>query len=124
MLKNFSLLLVITGMSYGFTLYILGNVLIGLAYYFTSLPEDTLPWLAEVLYFTSVLTGAAIAARRAGGKGLYYGLAIAFLFFFLMWGLSAAVLPFEALSSPSIQKLALALAAGILGGVLGVFMAS
>ncbi|MCL6448721.1 MAG: TIGR04086 family membrane protein [Armatimonadetes bacterium] len=120
MLKSFNLAY---GIISGLAFYFLGNVGIGLVFYFTSLPEETLPWLAGGLYFTSVLIGAAAAARRAGGKGLYYGLAVACLFFLVLWGLGAAVLPCSSWSSSLGHKLLLALAAGMAGGILGVFLA-
>ena len=121
--KNFNLFFVVYGTASGLAIYFLGNVCIGLAFYFTSLPEETIPWIAGGLYFTSALTGATAAACRAGGKGLYYGLAIACLFFLVLWGLGTAVSPLGSRSFSFEQKLLLALAAGVAGGALGVFLA-
>jgi len=123
MVKTFNLFYVAYGLINGLALYFLGNVGVGLAFYFTSLPEETLPWFTGGLYFTGVAAGAAAAARRAGGKGLYYGLAVACLFFLALRSLGAAALPLGFWSFSWEQRLFLALAAGIAGGALGVFLA-
>ncbi len=117
---SFNLFLVLTGTAYGVLFYFLGNFFTGVIYYFTSLSEETLPWLTRGVYFFSALTGAAVAAGRAGGKGLYYGLAVGCLFFFLVWGLGVTIWPVASWSGPLLSKLWLALAAGAVGGVLGV----
>lgn len=120
----FRLQLVIWGILLSIILYLFGNVFLGLVYYLTTLAEETLPWLSGALYFGSIFTGAAVVTRRAGGKALFYGLAIAGIFFLLAWGLGSTVLPLASCSSPLAPKLFLALSAGVLGSILGIATAT
>jgi len=110
----------ITGLISGLSLYIMGNILTGFIYYFTSLSENSLPWFSGGLYFISIIAGAAAAARLAEGKRLYYGLAVACIFFLLTLLLGTSVLPFTNLSFLPAQKFLLAIFAGTLGVILGV----
>jgi putative membrane protein (TIGR04086 family) len=109
----------ITGTISGLLFYIFGNILTGFFYYFTSLSENTLPWFTGGLYFTGILIGSAVAARQAESKRLYYGLAVACIFFLLSWFLGAIILPFSNLSFLPAQKFLLAVVAGAIGAVLG-----
>jgi len=112
---------VFRGTLLGLVVSLLGSVIIGAAYYYSSLSEHTLPWFSAGLYFCSILVGAWSAAWRAGNRGLIHGLAVALLFFAASWLISTFLLPHLNVSStPPYQKLPLALLAGALGGVLGI----
>lgn len=98
-----------------------GSVFLGAGLYFTNLAEGILPWFSAGLFFFSVLVGAWLAAYRAGKGGLWHGLGVALLFCLFSFLLTATVLPVPLLPTSSlVQKLVLAAAAGVLGGMLGV----
>ncbi|SHF50290.1 putative membrane protein, TIGR04086 family [Desulfofundulus australicus DSM 11792] len=111
---------VFRGTLLGLAVSFLGSALIGTGYYFTRLPESSLPWFAAGLFFLSILIGACSAASRAGNRGLFHGLGVALLFFIISWLLASILFPSPILPVSLIQKLILAIVAGALGGILGV----
>lgn len=119
---NFSALL--RGTLYAIVLSVLGSGVMGMVYFLTSLSESTLPWLASSILFLSVMVGGGAAARKVGSNGLYHGLGVGIMFFLLSLFLALVFLPATVLFIPMLQKLLLALAAGALGGMLGVGLAS
>ncbi|MEW6066563.1 hypothetical protein P378_13485 [Desulforamulus profundi] len=111
-----------TLVSLGFSLGL--SILAGLAYYFTSLPESSMPWVATVILFVSVVVGGGYAAKRARNRGLFNGLGVGVATFIILWLLVGLFLPGDVLLVGALGKLALTLAAGGLGGMLGVGLAS
>ncbi|MCL6638362.1 MAG: TIGR04086 family membrane protein [Firmicutes bacterium] len=95
------------------------SVAAGLAYHFTSLPEHTMPWVAVVVLGAGSCGGAVIAGRSAGARGLYHGLAVGAVFFLAVWAAAGVFLPGQAALS-LLEKVVVALAAGGLGGAVGV----
>lgn len=100
-----------------------GSALLGILYYFTGLSEQTLPWSATVMLFISILFGGGTAAKNAGNKGLFHGAGVGILYFLLIWIIAAIFLPSQVAFFPLLLKLALALAGGALGGIVGVGLA-
>lgn len=96
----------------------------GLAYYFTSLSENTMPWVSAVILFISVTAGSGYAAKRARSKGLFNGLGVGVITFVVIWISVGMFLPSNVLLAGAVSKLAITLAAGGLGGTLGVGLAS
>lgn len=121
---SFRLRFVLAGIICAAALYFFGLALAALLYYFTPLPEKTMSWVAGGAYFFSVLAASALVTFRAGGKGLYYGLAVAAGFFFLVRALGTAAPPSPQPAFSLVQKAVLALAAGFTGGILGAFWAA
>lgn len=111
-----------TLVSLGFSLGL--SILAGLAYYFTSLPESSMPWVSTVILFLSVAVGSGYAAKRARNRGLFNGLGVGVATFIILWLLVALFLPGKILLVGALGKLALTLVAGGLGGMLGVGLAS
>ncbi|MEG6522094.1 TIGR04086 family membrane protein [Desulfotomaculum sp. 1211_IL3151] len=100
------------------------SVLAGLIYYFTNAPEKSMSWVAILILFLSVLLGAGYAARRTRSKGLFNGLGVGILTFIIIWLLVGLFLPGNVLFPSALGKLVLALAAGGLGGILGIGLTS
>jgi len=100
------------------------SALAGLIYYFTSLSEHTMSWAAAAILFLSVASGSGYAAKRARSKGLFNGLGVGLLTFIILWFLAGMILPGNVLLVGAMGKLALTLAAGSLGGIIGVALAS
>lgn len=94
----------------------------GTLYYLSSLSEQTLPWSAAVILAVSAFSGSLVAGKKAGTKGLYQGLSVGALFFFSVLLASGVLLPAQAVLN-IFAKLAISLAAGAAGGVLGVGLA-
>lgn len=115
-----NLLEVLRGTFWALVFSFAGSVFLGAGLYFTTLAESVLPWFGTGLFFFSVLAGAWLASYRAGKGGLWHGLGVAVLFCLFSFLLTAAVLPVSLVPSSLIQKVMLAAAAGVLGGVLGV----
>lgn len=102
---------------------ILGSAALGLVYYFTGLPEGTLPWVAAGVFALGVFVGGGLAAQMAGSRGLFHGLAVAVAFFVISWLITGLLLPAPVLFPGMLSKFLLCLIAGALGGILGVSMA-
>lgn len=100
------------------------SILAGLAYYFTGLSENTMPWVAAGIFFTSVVVGSGYAAKRARSRGLFNGLGVGIATFIIIWLLVGLFLPGDVLLVGALGKFALTLVAGALGGMLGVGLAS
>jgi len=92
----------------------------GLAYFFTALPEQTMPFLSAGIILLSAASGAFVAARRARGKGLYHGLAVGLATFLLLWAAVLLVGPGDANPQSILEKLSLSVLGGLLGGFAGV----
>ena len=92
----------------------------GLVYFFTSLPEQTMPFLSAGIILLSAACGSFVASRRAGGKGLYHGLAVGLATFVLLWLAALFVSPSEASLQGILEKLSLSVLGGLLGGFAGV----
>ncbi|OPZ73771.1 MAG: hypothetical protein BWY80_00841 [Firmicutes bacterium ADurb.Bin456] len=91
----------------------------GVIYYLSSLTEQTLPWSAGIILAVSVFSGSLAAGKKAGNKGICYGLSVGVLFFFAVLLASGLLLPAQAVLG-ILAKLVISLAAGAAGGVLGV----
>jgi len=110
---------VLKGVLYALAVSLLLSTGAGLVYHFSSLPENTLPWLAAVILAASTFGGSLAAGRQAGSKGLYHGLAVGLLFFIVVWAVAALFVPGQA-GLNIICKLLIIVPGGALGGVIGV----
>ncbi len=99
---------------------ILGGALLGIAFYFTNLSEETLPWLSYLLLFIGIFCGGAVAAKKAGNRGLYHGLGVGIFYFLFLLLLALFFLPSHIAFIPLILKLLTSLIGGALGGILGI----
>lgn len=111
------------------TLYTLATsgLLIGLAgltFYFTDLAETTLNWLAGAILFLSTAVGSTLAAREAGGRGLFHGLTVSVVYFLVLWACAAWFLPGPLQAAALLRKLILIVAGGAAGGIFGVGLAN
>ncbi|AEF94198.1 hypothetical protein Desca_1339 [Desulfotomaculum nigrificans CO-1-SRB] len=119
---NYTAILRGTLVSLGFSLGL--SILAGLAYYFTSISENSIPWVAATILFVSVSLGSGYAAKRARSKGLFNGIGVGVLTFILIWILTGLFLPGNILLVGALGKLALTVIAGGIGGMIGVSFAS
>ena len=95
----------------------------GSVVYFTPLQETLLSALGKVIIIITVFTGGCLVSRNHGNKGLVRGMGMGSIYFVLI---VAATLIFSpaALNFPSvIYTLLISLAAGGLGGILGIGLA-
>jgi putative membrane protein (TIGR04086 family) len=95
------------------------SLVTGLAYHFSSLPEHTLSWAAMLVLGSGSCSGAIIAGRSAGFRGLYHGLSVGLVFFLAVWLGSGIFLPGQAVLTV-LEKLIVALLGGGVGGAIGV----
>ena len=100
------------------------SALTGIIYYFSSLPESTLPWVASAILCISVFGGAVLAVNRVGTKGLYHGLGVSIICFMFVWIIAGLFLPGNIFLTGLTIKLVLTLIAGAAGGVLGINLTS
>ena len=118
---NFSLsgTAIFKGSVYSLGLSLFFSLVAGLTYHFTALPESTLPWAAVLVLALGAGGGSLAAGRAAGSRGLLHGAAVGGVFFLAVWAAAGLFLPGQAVLHVY-EKLAVALVAGGLGGVIGV----
>jgi len=103
---------------------ILGAALLGILFYFFNFSEKFLSPVSGVVLFLSVFSGGLLAAHRAGNRGIYHGLAVGIVFFAVSWLLVTLFFPGNTVFLNVLQKLAVIIMAGGMGGVLGVGLSS
>lgn len=111
---------VLTGFTNGVILTVILSLIAALALHFTSLSESFMPGLALGILIFSVFIGGWCAAGKAGSRGLLNGLKVALLFICLSLIITAVFLPGSFDWWGCLIKTASTLAAGALGGILGV----
>lgn len=100
------------------------SVITGIIYYFSDLPENTLPWVAHLILAIIIFAGAILAVNRLGAKGLQHGLGVGVLCFGFILIISGLFLPGNIFLTGLSVKLILALIAGAAGGILGINLSS
>lgn len=94
-------------------------LLLSLLLHFSSMKEQSLPQLSIVVHGLCALAGGFVAGRRSGQKGWYHGSMLG-----LFYGGLILIAGFLALNASvglqSLTLLALALAAGAVGGMVGI----
>ncbi|MFZ5632217.1 MAG: TIGR04086 family membrane protein [Bacillota bacterium] len=101
---------------------LIGILFLGIIYHFTGLMESTLPLIASIILLVSVFCGGFSASRQSGAKGLFHGLGVGIVIFFLIWILMGVFLPAGVAFIPLIQKFFICLVGGSLGGIAGVLL--
>ena len=120
MAKSFQISLIIKGILTATALAVILSVIFGIVLSYTSLPESDL--FLNVIFGVSAFAAAFLTAHQAGTKGLYYGLTTG-LGFALVVLLLATVLWSDAPSWLRMgEKTLIALGAGGVGGIIGVFL--
>lgn len=98
------------------------SALVGLALFFTNLPETLLAPLSTSVLVLSIFAGAGFITYKHGNRGLIRGTSFGLICFLLMVALS--FFHSEPMSLLSVVRiLCLDAAAGVLGGILGVSLA-
>ncbi|MFS0727397.1 TIGR04086 family membrane protein [Paenibacillus sp. 1P07SE] len=94
-------------------------LLLSLLLHFSSMKEQSLPQLSLIVHGICALAGGFVAGRRSGQKGWYHGSLLGGFYGLLV--LLAGFLALDApLSLQSLMLFALALAAGGIGGMVGI----
>lgn len=118
--EGFKVSSVLKGFIWSLVSTLILGILFSLLLQFTSLSEGMLDSYAIFIFFISMLIGSTIGARSAGSKGLWHGLSITLLYFVLtlfiglIWSIESLSLIFLA------KRIAAAIVAGILGGIIGI----
>jgi putative membrane protein (TIGR04086 family) len=93
-----------------------------LVYYFSDMPENTLPLCAAIILALGAFGGSFRAGKTAGSKGLYHGFAVGVVFFIAVWLISVLFFPGPG-AITGLIKLSVILPGACAGGILGVGMA-
>lgn len=109
---------ILKGIIYAAVTALILSGIIGILTNLTTIPESEL--INNVIFVVSVFFGGLTAARIAGVKGLYYGIAVGVGFILLILIVSAIMQsdPFDWLGIAA--KAFYAIVAGGIGGVVGV----
>lgn len=88
--------------------------------YFLNIPDRTVTMLIFSLSVVSVFIGALVLAKNIPCKGLLNGLLLSVLYFAILFIASIAANGSISADACNIMRLAATLAAGMLGGILGI----
>ncbi|MGE5380090.1 MAG: TIGR04086 family membrane protein [Methylocystaceae bacterium] len=95
----------------------------GITIYYTPLPETLTAPLSNVILVLSIFAGSGYVSYRRGNKGLMRGISFGMAFFILMLVLSLLMAK-PVTMAVCLRDLAIAVATGLLGGILGVSLSS
>ena len=95
----------------------------GTVVYFTPLQESLLSALGKMILIITIFTGACLVSRNYGNKGLVRGLAMGSIYFVLIVAATFIFAPAILSLASIVYTLLISLAAGGLGGILGIGLA-
>ncbi len=108
------------GLAWAIVVTVIMTILFSVLLHYTSLTEGLLSSYALFIIFISMLTGATMGAKTAGNKGLWHGLSITLGY----WLLTVIIALFWNLENLTflflLKRLCFAVAAGVLGGIIGI----
>ncbi len=115
---NFKALL--KGILLSMAVSIVALVILSVFVFFMDISDNTVSVLVFAITAVSVLAGAFVLAKNIECGGLVNGLALAVGYFLVLLVVSLAIEGGVSFSVQNIIRLLIALAAGMLGGVLGI----
>ncbi|HNX28978.1 MAG TPA: TIGR04086 family membrane protein [Syntrophomonadaceae bacterium] len=95
----------------------------GTIVYSTSLNESLLSALGKIILIITIFSGGCLASKSHGNKGLFRGLTMGTAYFILILAATLVFVPSLLKLSSVIYTLLISLAAGSLGGILGIGLA-
>ncbi|MBO5733453.1 MAG: TIGR04086 family membrane protein [Clostridia bacterium] len=91
---------------------------------YTTIGENTIPYIAYCTEFAGAVVCGFISAKRAGTRGIITGAIAGFLYILIMWIVASLASDGFFVSPHILTMLALAVIAGAIGGILGVNLKS
>ncbi|MGI6451958.1 MAG: TIGR04086 family membrane protein [Syntrophomonadaceae bacterium] len=95
-----------------------------LVIYYSNLQETLLVPLSRIILVLSIFWGGCYASRQYGSKGLIRGMTVGLIFFVIMAIASAIVNISSITVGALLYSLGICLAAGALGGIMGIGLSS
>ncbi len=95
-------------------------LIVGTVVYYTPLQDILLSALGKAILIITVFTGGCLVSRNHGNKGLVRGLGMGSIYFVLIVAATFIFAPAVLSLSSVIYTLLISLAAGGLGGILGI----
>lgn len=95
----------------------------GTVVYYTSLEESLLSTLGKIIMIITIFTGGCLVSKFHGNKGLVRGLMMGTAYFIIILTATFLFVPALINLPQVIYTLLIALAAGGLGGILGIGLA-
>jgi putative membrane protein (TIGR04086 family) len=109
----------LSGLVYALSMMIIGTIVISFILYFTSTQESSLPSLTVIMHAVSLFIGGWVSGKRAQNRGWYHGGILSLFYSAILF--TVGFLAYDAgLNLHSLKLLALLVASGALGGILGV----
>ncbi|HBG22547.1 MAG: TIGR04086 family membrane protein [Syntrophaceticus sp.] len=114
---------ILFGLTAAILFAIISIVIIALCFQFTALKEVYLEPVGTFLYLVGAFLGGFLAAKKAGGKGLLYGLEVG-TFYYLFFVIISLVLSTSSLSLIALGLKALyTILVSVAGGICGLAFA-
>lgn len=111
---------ILKGVLISLVISILAMVILGIIVFFADISDRTVSTLIMFLSALSVFIGALILARNIDSRGLLNGLVLGGIYFLVLIAVSAAVCGSVSFEAGNLLRFVSALAAGMLGGVMGI----
>ncbi len=119
-LKAFDIKRIVKGILFAFIFSIVAIGILTAAVFFSDISDRTIKTVIFIISALSAFLGALLAARNVPARGLLHGLVVGIGYFAIITILSLAISSSTALNSRNILRFAAVLAAGMLGGTLGI----
>ncbi|MBO5060910.1 MAG: TIGR04086 family membrane protein [Clostridia bacterium] len=111
---------ILKGVLFSLVFSILTMGILSVIVFFTNISDRTVSLLIFILSALSVFLGALIVAKNISSRGLLNGLVLGLGYFAVLALLSLCINGSVALETQNLMRLVAALAAGMLGGVMGI----
>ncbi len=111
---------ILKGVLFSLVFSILTMGILSVIVFFTNISDRTVSLLIFILSALSVFLGALIVAKNISSRGLLNGLVLGLGYFAVLALLSLCINGSVALETQNLMRLMAALAAGMLGGVMGI----
>lgn len=108
------------GIFHSLLLALVLSLLVAVVVYYSGLKETVLYSSAKLILIISVFSGGCYVSKRYASKGLVHGISLGVLFFTVLLVLSLLLDPSYIDMKTFITTLALCIAAGGAGGILGI----
>lgn len=119
-IKNLEYGAIFRGLLGAFIISFLLSLLITFILFFTPLSEIFLTPLATLIFFTSILLGSTITAKKAGYKGLIHGIAVSLIYLLLTLSIGIFISADSFSGWLLTKKIIYAVIGGSIGGILGI----
>lgn len=108
-----------SGLTYAVGFMLIGTLITSLILLATDIPEDSWRGTTLMIHGLAMLIGGIVSGKRSGSKGWYQGILLGAMYIVVVWMIGFLAYD-SGLSKDTLILAGLVLAAGAIGGIIGV----